>query len=539
MKPVTTMLKQGKKQEIWNNYCGFQDLSIDEYMSIQYDLLEKQIKNLNTCELGRKILGKKPPKTVDEFRRNVPLTTYGDYSEYLIEKREDVLPEKPFMWVHTSGRGGESRYKWIPYTKKMYEMAGRGAFACFIYSSCKKKGDIALKPGDKFIYLLAPPPYMTGVFLQTFDDQFDFNIFPPIEKAIKMDFQERIQKGLHSALAEGLDFFYGVTSIMMRMSEQFSQSDKSLKDNPEMKKLLRNPKVIMRFLKGTIKAKLHGRNLLPKDIWKVKGVMCAGTDTSIYKEKVKQFWGKEPYEAYGSTELGGIAIQPFNCEGLVCLPENSFYEFITEEEYKKWKKNRSYIPHSLLMNELEQDKEYVLIGTNFHGGILTRYIQGDLVKVISLRNKTIGLDLPQIVFSSRIDGIIDIGGFTRLTEKIIWKAIENTHLEYVEWTIRKESENNKPILHLYIELKDQNQKESRVQEKIHNTLKEIHQPYTELESMASIKPLKATLLSKGSFQRYYEERQAAGADLAHLKPSHINPPDTIIEKLIQMSDWSI
>jgi hypothetical protein len=52
--------------------------------------------------------------------------------------------------------------------------------------------------------------------------------------------------------------------------------------------------------------------------------------------------------------------------------------------------------------------------------------------------------------------------------------------------------------------------------------------------MLGIRPLRVSLLPAGSFQRYYEEKQRSGADLAHLKPSHMNPSNAVIKELINL-----
>ena len=40
------------------------------------------------------------------------------------------------------------------------------------------------------------------------------------------------------------------------------------------------------------------------------------------------------------------------------------------------------------------------------------------------------------------------------------------------------------------------------------------------------------LLPHGSFANYTSQRQAEGADLAHLKPPHINPSDKVLSLLL-------
>ena len=71
-------LKERTAQEIWQEYCGFLDLSMDDFMEIQYRLLQEQIDLLSKCGLGQRFFHGQVPKNADEFRRMVPLTTYED-----------------------------------------------------------------------------------------------------------------------------------------------------------------------------------------------------------------------------------------------------------------------------------------------------------------------------------------------------------------------------------------------------------------------------------------------------------------------------
>jgi hypothetical protein len=217
----------------------------------------------------------------------------------------------------------------------------------------------------------------------------------------------------------------------------------------------------------------------------------------------------------------------------------NFWEFITEKDYRALIADPSLIPDSFLMDEVRPGEEYVLVGTNLAGGALIRYILGDLVKIVSLEDSNAGVRLPQMVFVSRIDDVIDIGSFTRLTEKTIWRAIEDSGVPYEEWTIRKETGDGGPVLHLYIELRDGGLEPGAIAEKVHESLKNLDAPYRDLEVITGLKPLTVNFLSKGTFRRYFEERQAAGADLAHLKPPHVNASDKVMEILLRMSAWKI
>ena len=137
MPSANELLKQGRTEEVWQKCCGFIDLSLSEFMEIQYRLLMEQIESLNTCELGRKVMGGIKPKTIEEFQKGIPPTTYEDYAEFLLEQREDTLPEKPITWQRTSGRSGEYPFKWVPLSERMYEELGDTMLGIMIFCACK------------------------------------------------------------------------------------------------------------------------------------------------------------------------------------------------------------------------------------------------------------------------------------------------------------------------------------------------------------------------------------------------------------------
>ena len=95
MKNLKKLLKQKAYQEIWDSYCGFLDLTMEQYMKIQTELMEEQIRAYALSGLGKRFFGKNAPTTVEEFRNNVPFTQYEDYADILLEEDESMLPESP------------------------------------------------------------------------------------------------------------------------------------------------------------------------------------------------------------------------------------------------------------------------------------------------------------------------------------------------------------------------------------------------------------------------------------------------------------
>jgi hypothetical protein len=530
MTAAVELLRQGRRSEIWGKYCGFIDLSLEEFMGIQERLLMEQIQLFGRCELGRKVMGRKVPTSMEEFRNVVPLTTYEDYLPYLLEKREDVLPEKPLYWIRTSGRSGEYPCKWVPLTERAFQDSGiRVIMAALIFATSSRR-EFALEEHDKFLYGMAPPPYGTGMMPYGLIKEFPFDFIPPIKQAEKLSFQERTEKGFELAMKEGLDLFYGLSMVLVKLGERFGQ----LSQNVRISTTLLHPKSLIRLIQGLIRSKLAGRPMLPKDLWTLKGILAAGMDTAIFSDAVEEYWGVAPLELYGSSEINLVATQTWDRKGMTFIPDVAFLEFIPEEEHLRHKENPTYQPRAVLLNEVRTGEKYEIVATNLKGGPFMRYRPGDMIRITALCNEELAIDTPQMVFEARCDDILDLGGFTRLTEKIIWQAIENSKIRYEDWIVRKEIK-ERPELHLYIELKDNDYTSENVAEAIHRELIKLDREYRDLQEMLEYRPLEVSLLSTGSFQRYYSDRQAADAELAHLKPPHINPSDEALERLLSMN----
>jgi hypothetical protein len=518
----------GDTERIWEKFCGFFDLSMQEFMDIQNELLMEEIELVADSPLGKKIMNNQKPKSLEEFRQLVPLTTYENYTPYLDQKIEDALSQKPVIWAHTSGRSGS--FKWIPYMPRYYQKLIDNVIGGFILACATRKGEVNLKGGERGLCNIPPPPYASGIVVRGLSEVLGLKIIPPLELSDTISFRDRIEIGFIMALRTKIDMVGSLTSVLVKIGESFTERTGGMKFSTSML----HPYALFRIGKAFLRNKIKKRPVLPKDLWSVKGIFCAGTDTSIYKDKVVYYWGKEPYEQYGPSELGNLAMQSWTKKTMTFIPYLSFLEFIPEREWLKNREDKKYQPQTVLLNELKEGEIYEVVGTGFYGMPFLRYRPGDLIKIVSLRDDETGIDIPQMVFKSRADDIIDLASFTRLDEKTIWQAITNTGIRYEDWTARKEYINGKPSLLLYIEIKDEiNNKNIGIL--IHNNLKAIDHFYNDLEDMLEINPVQVILLSKGTFERYYFEKQAAGLDLAHLKPPHINALDSDIETLLRLS----
>ena len=175
-------------QEVWEEYCSFLELSLNEYMQVQYRLLNEQIQSMAKCGLGKRFFGETAPKNVDEFRRRVPLTTYSDYADILLFKREDMLPAPPVLWLSTTWEGGDAPSKCAPYTQAMLDTYRTNILGAMLLSTSCGKGHFRVRPNAKVLYSLAPLPYATGLFPGLVAPEIRIKFLPALEQAKKLSF---------------------------------------------------------------------------------------------------------------------------------------------------------------------------------------------------------------------------------------------------------------------------------------------------------------------------------------------------------------
>jgi hypothetical protein len=517
------------EEDLWKRYCGFLDLSLEEFMSVQRELLTDEIGLVGNSILGKKIMGNQRPRTVEEFRRLVPLTTYNDYEPYLNARQEDALGAKPHFWCHTAGRSGQ--FKWIPQSSEVVDKAVRSYLGSFILAASNRRGEVNIAPGDRLLTLLPPPPYTTGSVMQSIAQRISLRIIPPLDMS-GMDFQERIKTGFQMALEEDIDIIGSVVGILVRMGREFSGQTRKTRMSPYMAR----PKVIWRYTRAWLRSKRAKRPMLPKDLWQPKAILAGGLDTSIYKDDIAYYWGKPPYEVYAGTEALIYALQAWNRRGLTFLPDTAFWEFIPQSDKLDITENSAdKFPRTVLFNELEKDKLYEVVLTQLYGMPLLRYRMNDIIKVVSLEDRETGIKLPQVVFQRKAGEVINLGNMVHLDEKSLWQAVANCGVNYTEWCAFKDFNRSQALLHIYIELKEEmNAKE--LEKHLDEQLKLIDADYKDVEIYLKYWPLKVSLLSPGTFRNFAEERKKNGAEMTRLKPAHVNAPENELQQLQQISE---
>ncbi len=516
------MLRNKQYKEIWQRYCGFLDYSIEEYMEIQNRLLMEQIDMYADCELGQHIMKGQHPKSPDEFRRMVPLTTYDDYADFLLPKNKDVLPSEPVVWIQTTWEGGKAPVKVAPYTQTMISHHRDICLTCIILATSHARGHFDLKPGMNFLNGMAPLPYLTGLLPYSIQGEYSVNFMPSIDEGNSMSFGERNKAGFKLGMQKGIDLFYGLSSVIVKMGESFVEGSSNGGTSDLMGFEM---KMLGKFAKAKINSKLKKEPIYPKDVFDLKGFVCAGTDSTHFKEKIENYWGVKPLEIFGGTEATAIGAESWSKDGIIMFPNICFYEFIPLGEYYKNLEDPSYVPKTYLMDELKEDEYYEIVITTLKGGAFARYRIGDIFKCEVLKKEADKIYLPHFRYVDRVDPIIDLAGFTRITETTISTVIMLSKLNITNWFAHKKyDELKRPYVALYIELgisdKGQGLEDPQlIKEQLEIYFKYVDHDYKSLQKMIGIEPLQVHLLPSGTIQSYTD---TLSHKMAKVNPSHFD-----------------
>lgn len=507
-------VKHKDYQALWKEYCGFLDLSIENMMDIQERLLLEQINLLNNCELGTRLFNEKKINNLNEFRKLVPLTTYEDYADILLTHREKALPSEAITWIETTWEGGRHPVKTAPYSKAMLDTFRNNTIACLMLASSQGRNDFSIKEHDKVLYGVASLPYATGLLPLLLEDEINLDVLPPVKLAQKLSFKERNVLGFKMGMQQGLDVFFALSAVAYYISMALEDASNK-KSSGGLSSLMKTDiKMITRLLKAKYTCKKEHRSLQPSDLFKMKALICAGTDSRYYKDKLQNLWGVRPLEIFAGTEPTCIATESWAKNGMYFFPDSCFYEFVPENEMMKRLSDSSYQPKTYLMNELVQDELYELVITVFKGGAFVRYLTGDCYRCVALEDKENKINLPRFEYVDRIPTIIDIAGFTRISEKSIQDVIDLSKLSIVDWVALKEYDSSwRPYMHLIIELeKSTLENEASNLQLLKDHLRAyfayFDTDYDDLEKMLGIDPLKVTIVQCGTFEKYQEKNNS-------------------------------
>lgn len=500
------------KEQIWEEHLGFLGINLDQYMTIQNRLLEEQMVLWGESPLGKEILAGSTPSSIAEFRRDVPLTSYEDYADVLLNHKTEMMPAPAETWVETTWEGGKHPVKVAPYTKGMMETFRRNSRAVILLSSSRGWGDFTL--GKNVLSGLAPLPFLTGLMGVVVEEEFGFNFMPPRETTITMSFSERSKLGLKQGLSTGLDYFFGMGSVSYFLSKQIGGKSSGGSGAKGL-----SARALARMARAKVRAKRAGREVMPKDIFDIKGFICAGTDNACYKDDLEELWGVRPMEIFAGTECSLVGTETWNRRDLYFFPDTCFYEFLPFECVRR---NDKHMP-TLTMDQVEPGGIYELVITSYKGGAFARYRMGDMYRCVGIGDASDHSSLPRFRYIDRVSSVIDIAGFTRITEGSISDVIKLSRLPIKRWCASKEmdKETRHPFLHMYVEMEADSVISAALGEEVLRRHLEVYfsyqdEDYDNLKKILGMEPLRLTFVKSGTFEEY---EKFTGTKLECLNPA--------------------
>ena len=107
-------------------------------------------------------------------------------------------------------------------------------------------------------------------------------------------------------------------------------------------------------------------------------------------------------------------------------------------------------------------------------------------------------------------------------------------MKYQDWTARKEFYSENINLRIYLEPKpSESIAVEEYREKLALELSRLSYEFGGLNEILGFTPLQISLLKPGSFDAYMKQKQQEGADLAHIKPPHMQPSNQVMKRLLE------
>jgi nucleoside-diphosphate-sugar epimerase len=381
-------------------------------------------------------------RSVEDFRRAVPINTYEELRPYIDRVADGTDPhaitaDDVEMFTNTSGT--TSKPKLIPVTKsgRLAERRVKNAWVSYLARDHPRT-----LTGKAFYLFNNAEEYRTpsqrwvgsnaGLMYRNSNAVFKSMQAVPYEVCLVKDYASRYYVILRHILEVDVTMLACInpssTLLLAELANQHAESlirdiyAGTLRDGLDMSADL------YAFFRGRLRpnrprgralarlAAAHGK-LRPADFWPNLGVLTSwkGASVRIFIEKCREWYGTLPTRdvGYGSSEFRtGLCVGDEGSPN-VPLPDNYFYEFVPEEDRERYLAGEKAL---LGLGDLEQGKRYLIVQTGPHG--LYRYNIEDIIEVNGFYQRT-----PTIHFVQKARMVTSITG-EKIYESQVIEAME-------------------------------------------------------------------------------------------------------------------
>ena len=426
------------EKRMWREYCAVVQLPMQQFLDIQNTLLSEQLELVSKSEWHRRFAGGYPPKSIEQYRRVVPLRRWWDYADHLNPDSPDGFDNDLRCWVQPTWSHGS--WKRVPWVRRFYDAQCRHAIAAIMMSVARYEGDVRLDKSFRVLPILPDTPFASAwlasgiVQRQVVSDR-----LAPKEDDSNLSMPKKIQTSLWRSLGTRVDCVVGMTSTLLFTRREF---DKMIA-NTNLRQVNREAGagVALKWALGRLIRLGRGRSWEPKSLLKPKSIITWGADANLLTPELEAQWGAPAFQMYASSEGGIMAMQDWRRQELVPVPTSVFMEFLPANASPD---NEAPV----LLDELKDGELYEPVLTSFYGMPFMRLRQGDLLRVTG-RND---YGVPCFSFHSRADDIIDLGSIARINRATLTEALAAVGIEDGQWAAKKEYVGNKPVIGLRIDV---------------------------------------------------------------------------------------
>ena len=520
-------------------------------MKAQENTLKKIIRRNKNCELGKKY-NFKDIKSIEDYQKMVPLSTYDDY-EPLVErmihnKEKNVMFSGPNI-RYCSSSGSVGKPKILPKgIKDLWNMQCIG-FSCSVstaYHHLKKNGIKMPNQMGPLVLILSGHPLEDGkmcngagqvplTYLKAITPLFCTSptslLYPEHEELLDTSYLQ-----LRFALENRKVSYLGsiVVTLLTTMFDYLEENwemlcddiekgiiNPNIKITPELyaeysKKFKPNPKRAAELRKEFEKGFdiPVAPRIWPRLTW-AYGMI--GSNLKVYVEKLRKHIGDNiPIHNMGFAAAEGFFAMAteLDVHDGVLLPHCLFFEFLPVNDEEEDDIEDTATP--LLINQLEVGKKYEIVVSNFSG--LYRYRMEDVVQVTRMHNNT-----PEIEFLYRRNLGMNIAN-EKTTTQMVDFAVKNTAEamgnEFVGHSLYCDYSTNPPRYCLLAEPKNPVDEADRDKyiEILDEQFKEVNEKYFKYRRWGMINRPEVLFLKPKTYWDYRESLRAKGRVLNQIKP---------------------
>lgn len=448
-------------------------------------------------------------KNIDQFKRNVPITNYEGYKNYIdniLEGKQNITWPSDIKWFAKSSGTTSDKSKFIPVTYESLDechfQGGKDALLFYLLQNPDSNlfdGKGLVIGGSNNVNKLNEESFygdLSAVMMQNMPFWAQYLRTPELAIALMNNWDEKVEKMARATLKENVTNMSGVPTWTIVLIEKLYE--------------------------------LTGKNCLT-DIWpNMELYIHGGVSFTPYKERFKRLIKSNAVnflETYNASEgFFGIQDDLNRDDMLLMLDYGVFYEFMPMTEYGKEN------PKTYTITEVKLNENYALVISTNAG--LWRYIIGDTIKFTSVKPY-------RFKITGRTKHFINAFGEELMIENAdnaISKACKNLGAHIVDYTAAPiyMDENQKGGHEWLIEFEKMPENLEQFTVYLDNNLKENNSDYEakRYKDMAMQLP-KIHAVPKGTFSNWLKNKQKLGGQ--NKVPRLSNNRDVLEEILSTMS----